>query len=112
MVLVHAGFHIRGRSLGVNAERAHPEHHAGPRRADRLAERADERVDIGPAPAGPVEAPSGGAVGCVGFVIRKRINIPVVFRIRVEIVVEVDACDVIPFHQVAGDIHNLALDLR
>ena len=111
VVLIHADFDVRGRGVfAVDAEGADAKKQARAGGVDSLAEVADEEMDILAAPVGLGEFAAGGAVGCVGFVVGKMRESTLGRGVGVELVIEVDARDVVALDEFAHDGVDVAAD--
>ena len=75
-----------------------------------MAEFADEGVHICPPPVGFGEIAACSSVGRVGFVVGEVGQAPLLRRIGVEIIIEVDAGDVVAGYEVAHDGVDVAAD--
>ena len=98
LVLIDPSLDARRNARHVDPERTHAKLHARPFGVHHLAHPADERIDIVPAPVGSRKRAASRSIRGVGGIVGERIHMTAVGRIRIKIIVEMNACDIVSLH--------------
>ena len=112
VVLVYASFDVWWRALGVDTERADAKFYLWSHAVDCVIEFPNECVDVVATPVGFGKRAARFFVGSVSFIIREFWKAGFRGRIRVEIVIKMDAGDVITRDEIPHDIVDVAADFR